>query len=65
MGTLVLFCGSVKWYNCFGKQFWQLSSKVENTNAYNTVTSLIGVYSWKTHVHVYKKLVIEKMCGKQ
>ena len=61
MGALVPLseCKIVQW---LWRVVWQLSSKVENTNAYDTVTSLLGVYSFKTHIHVYKKFVIEKIC---
>lgn len=65
-GTLV-HC----WWECevvqsLGRAIWQLSSRVENANAYKPAVSLLGIYPTKTGTCTQEAMfIIEKDGGRE
>ena len=54
-GTLVHCWWECKMAQSFWRAIWQLSSRVENANAYKPAISQPGMYPGKAQVHVHKK----------
>ena len=60
-GTLVHGWWECKAVQSLGRAIWQLSSRVENANAYKSAISLLGIYPRKTGMCTQEAMfVIEK-----